>query len=706
MSAPLRIATFNASLNRTAQGAPIADLADGERAQARAVAASIPDFDPRTLPNGVAAGDVTAHGVVLWTRSLAPGDVSFTVFGEAGVAATATATVTDPDAPVKVAIDGLAPGTGYTYAVTDAAGGTGAGRFATPAAPGQTAGLHFGVTGDWRGDLAPYPAIANVAGKALDFFLLHGDTIYGDYPTPAVPQPQAVTLADFRARHAEVYGARGGENFWAGLRASTAIAATIDDHEVTNDFAGGSRIGTTAESEFRDLFPGDDPTAFVNDATLYDNGLQAFQEFNPIRDEFYGDTGDDRTAGERKLYRAQQFGDDAAMFVLDQRSFRDEQIAGVADPTNTADIVRFQTQSFDPARTLLGRAQIDALKTDLKAAEAAGVTWKFVYTPEPIQDLGLNNADSWEGYKAERTALLKFIADEDIDNVVFVAADIHGTFVNNLTYADSPLGPQIGVAAFEITTGSVAFDPAFGPAVIGAISGTPLLPPEQEAFYDALPVAPDGDGLLNDKDDFLREAFNTLAIDPLGLDRLGLTDNLPQADGLIDATLVEGGWVSAHSFGWTEFEIDAGTQALTVTTYGIDAYGGGDLADDLDGVLAREPAVVSRIVVQAQPLESVIEAGSARETLAGTERADRFVFEPGDSDWFARDRITGFEAGDRLDLTAFGFGEIIDSGRIDADTLRVSAIGDNVLLFGGDAEAQLGLLVQGALADVMDGLLI
>ena len=39
-------------------------------------------------------------------------------------------------------------------------------------------GLRFGVAGDWRGELAPYPAISNVAGRNLDFFVEHGDTIY------------------------------------------------------------------------------------------------------------------------------------------------------------------------------------------------------------------------------------------------------------------------------------------------------------------------------------------------------------------------------------------------------------------------------------------------------------------------------------------------------------------------------------------------
>ena len=231
--------------------------------------------------------------------------------------------------------------------------------------------------------------------------------------------------------------------------------------------------------------------ALVNDSTLYENGLQAFQEYHPIADEFYGDTGDDRTSGERKLYRAQEYGQDAAVMILDQRSFRDEQIDGVADVTNIAEVVRFQTESLDPSRTLLGEAQLNDLLADLQAAEDNGVTWKFIYSPEPFQNLGLNNADSWEGYQGERNKILNFIEDNDIDNVVFVAADIHATFVNNITYSETVGGPQIATSAFEITTGSVAFDAPFGPSVIGAISGTPLLPPEQEAFYNSLPIAPE-----------------------------------------------------------------------------------------------------------------------------------------------------------------------------------------------------------------------
>jgi phosphodiesterase/alkaline phosphatase D-like protein len=575
-------------------------------------------FDSRgplaeTFPSGVASGDVTQDSVVLWARSSVPGAVKFEVFerksrsgyfrrnSKNGIyrrVSVKVADTIDADEPVKVEIAKLKPGKQYLYRVRNAIGASATGHFRTPQKENKNRGLTFGVTGDWRGELAPYPAISNAAEADLDFFVLHGDTIYADFASPLLPIPQATTLDDFRIKHQEVYEAGEMATGWDALRASTAVFATIDDHEVTNDFAGGGIIGETAEDEFRELFPADDRNAFVNDSTLYENGLQAFQEYNPLRDEFYGDTGDSRTAFERKLFRNQRFGKDAVTIILDQRSFRDEQIAGVSDPTNVDELVRFQLQSYDASRTMLGRAQVEDLKEALLDAEEDGVTWKFVYTPEPIQNLGLNNADSWEGYQAERTEILKFIDEEEIDNVVFVAADIHATFINNLTYSESPLGEQIGTSTFEITTGSVAFDPPFGPAVIEVAVALGLIDEIALAFYLSLPIAPDNDGLPNDKDDFVTAAFNDLTIEPAGLDPLGLDNNLPQADGLIDAELLAGGWVSAHTFGWTQFDIDRRTQELKVTTYGIDGFTEEEIMSSPEVIQDLEPRIVSQFVVK------------------------------------------------------------------------------------------------------------
>src|SRR5262245_17956610 len=54
---------------------------------------------------------------------------------------------------------------------------------------------------------------------------------------------------------------------------------------------------------------------------LFNIGLQAFQEYNPVRAETYPRSGVPRTSGKARLYRYRTFGDDAALFLLDERSF-------------------------------------------------------------------------------------------------------------------------------------------------------------------------------------------------------------------------------------------------------------------------------------------------------------------------------------------------------------------------------------------------
>lgn len=257
----------------------------------------------------------------------------------------------------------------------------------------------------------------------LAFFVEHGDTIYADLGSDAVLNPdgtrkqQAETLGEYRLKHNEVYSERFGLNAWEAVRNSTAIFATIDDHEVTNDFAGGAAIGsddggTGGTNRLLEAFPSDDPNALQNDSTLYENGMQAFQEYKPIRDEFYGETGDERTTGERKLYRSTTFGADAATFILDTRSFRDPELVA-PDITDPDDIGRFLNESLTLERQFLGNAQLAELKDDLLAAQNNGTTWKFVMVPEPIQELGIYNVDAFEGYAKERNEILKFICRGD-----------------------------------------------------------------------------------------------------------------------------------------------------------------------------------------------------------------------------------------------------------------------------------------------------
>ena len=523
-----------------------------------------------TLPNGVAAGDTTQTSTLLWTRGTTVGNVLFEwstdpTFGTNVL--TATAAVTDLLQPVKVEIMGLSTATTHFYRVTDAASASAEGLFRTAAAAGAHAGLRFGVSGDWNSQLAPYPSIANADERDLDFFVEHGDTVNAN---------SATTLEEFRLKHNEVYSTHLGLNTWADLRGSTTILAMIDDNDVRNDFAGGA--DPASDSRF------DDTGAFINETLLYGNALQAFQEYNPLRDEFYGATGDPRTANKRRLYRFNTYGSDAAVFVLDTRSFRDEQLP-LADPTDPTQVITFLVNSLnDTSRTMLGEQQLADLKAGLQQAQADGLTWKFILVPGPIQNLGIFHAeDRYEGYAAERTALLRFVNQNEIDNVVFIAAGLHGTVVNNLTYQEMLFGPQIPTGAFEVIVGPVAIYPPFGPAVIDLAEDYELITSEEKAAYDAMS--------RDDKDEFIRQLVDEKLLDPLGYDPVGL-------DGSgIKATLLQGGYVDAHTYGWTEFELGQRTQVLTVTNYGIDLYTEAELTANPNDIITQTPTIVSQFVV-------------------------------------------------------------------------------------------------------------
>ena len=271
--------------------------------------------------------------------------------------------------------------------------------------------------------------------------------------------------------------------------------------------------------------------------------------------------------------------------MLDSRSFRDAQLPPVADPTDPLSIGIFLASTFTPDRTLLGTAQLEQLKADLLADQAAGVTWKLVVIPEPIQNFGVVNAeDRFEGYAAERTELLAFIDGAGIENVVFVAGDFHGTIVNDLAYQvpDGMGLASVPIRSFEVVTGPVAFfDGRFGPAVANIAVAAGLISPQEFEFYLTLDTA--------GQDAFVRQLVDA-QITPLGYSPVGLED------GLIDAELLQGSYFAAHTFSWTEFDIDE-QERLTVTTWGIEAFDDATAEANPEAVLALEPQIVSQFRV-------------------------------------------------------------------------------------------------------------
>ncbi|MCW1838689.1 alkaline phosphatase D family protein [Prosthecomicrobium hirschii] len=547
------------------------------------------------LPNGVASGDVTATSAVIWARAAVSGRMKFEIAtGKNFKSYIGTAiNVSDTAVPHKFHATGLLPDRIYEYRATDAAGNRSAGRFRTLPQTCATSDVRFGVSGDWRGEIAPYPSIRNVPDRGLQFFVELGDTIYAERYSGPETGIVASTLADYRARHTEVLTARYGMNTWKDLRATTPVFAMIDDHEVVNDFAGGAA-------------PGTDPTRFdqtgnfINETNRYKAGMRAFSDFMPIVDQTWS-SADPRFNGKPKLYRSRILGKTAMFAMVDARSFRDTELPGVTDLTNTTEITNFLVASATQARTLLGGDQLAQLKADLLDAKARGIQWKFVMLPEPVQNLGvLAASDRYEGYARERNDLLKFIADNAIDNVVFVTADLHGTMVNNLTYDVG--NTRLASKAWEIVTGAVAFEDPFGPTIVDLAKQVGLIDNSQYTYYLSLPTAPDADATVNDKDDFVASVINS-SMSGLSYDALGL------AGSNVPAKLTKGGYEAMHSYGWTEFAINAKSGKLTVTTWGIAPYGYDDLQSNArNQILARKPAIVSQFEVNA----AAVPAGNCR----------------------------------------------------------------------------------------------
>src|SRR5262249_8960422 len=155
---------------------------------------------------------------------------------------------------------------------------------------------------------------------------------------------------EFRAKNDEVYSDKIGVNTLGDLRAATPVFSMIDDHEVTDDFAGGA----PAASDPR--FGTD--TGLINQTELFNNGVQAFVEYNPALAKPYSGTGDARVDGRPDLYQSVTYGKDAATFIVDERTFRDQELTPVANITDPSQVQNFLVQSFDPSRTMLGHPQL------------------------------------------------------------------------------------------------------------------------------------------------------------------------------------------------------------------------------------------------------------------------------------------------------------------------------------------------------------
>ncbi len=388
----------------------------------------------------------------------------------------------------------------------------------------------------------------------------------------------------------------GGQNSLQILYAAQGNYTTWDNHELGNRQyinggapAGGS-VGGAAGNDMptgrgvdaRDNGAGNpgnvnDANSSLNDYMNRSTGFltlrnvflnyQAITERPPL-----SAPGDPRTDGSAQLYFAQQWGKNAIYIQTDTRSYRDLRIKtanGSADDTGP--------RADNPNRTYLGITQLTWLKQTLLAAQAAGTAWKFVVISDPIDQLGpiggamaLSNLPSFGvgssyspvnadggksymgGYRAERNDLLKFIADNHITNVVFLATDDHQNRINELMYSPS------GQTALQSSYVKMPYTFSIVAGPLGA-TGPDLI--TNHTFSMAQQYA---NSIFN--------AQQAAGVEPLGLMGYpGLHDLIRDGDPQANSNPQAVDFYSPDTFNFTVLDVSADGRTLTVSSIGMDA---------------------------------------------------------------------------------------------------------------------------------------
>ncbi|MGV9822109.1 alkaline phosphatase D family protein [Nocardia xishanensis] len=410
--------------------------------------------DPFTL--GVASGDPTPDGVVLWTRlapdPLAPDGhggmmnhpvtVDYEVaddelFRRVVVRGSAVAT-RELAHSVHPEINGLAPDRWYYYRFRAGSVISPVGRTRTAPPPGlPTARMRFGFASCQSWSSGYYTAYEHLAREDLDLVVHLGDYIYerawiqGRQGLSAAPEfrDEAVDLPTYRLRYA-LYKA---EQPLRDAHAAFPWLVTMDDHEVDNNWAADSPGLGIDIHRVPALFRRRRAAAF-----------QAMYEHQPLRIAQLP-----RGSG-MHLHRRYRFGDLAEITMLDTRQYRTPQACG-------GDVAAGCDERFDPDRTILGARQRDWL---LEGFASSPARWQILGNQvgmsqtdsDPGPGLAVST-DSWDGYVADRNTVLGAAADRGVRNLVVITGDRHQNHAARLRrdFAD----PESPVVAAEFTGTSI-----------------------------------------------------------------------------------------------------------------------------------------------------------------------------------------------------------------------------------------------------------
>lgn len=510
---------------------------------APAPAPAPPAATPAAFAFGVASGDPLTDRVILWTHAKVPdstadvaltwdvaNDVAFKAIVRSGtVTATADASFT-----AKVDVTGLTAGATYFYRFRDATGATSMVGTTRTLPAADVASVKFAVFSCTLYSEGYFHAYDAAAQSDAQYALHLGDYIYeygsdpkkyGNSSIPgnrvASPANDIVTMNDYRTRHAL---------YKSDLKLQAAHArmpwiTVWDDHETANNgYVNG------AENH--------DPATQGDWVTRKNFAAKVYHEWMPIR------TPD--PANLLKIYRRFDFGSLFTLHMIDTRlEGRDRQydnfgdtdggiaryLAGITPnasgirPDASRQMMSAEQQNWltsgmqasSATWQLLGNQTIMArmwlpgsvLSTVLaspstapaaisayltaKATRAAAGAGALTPTQTALLDPATNprlpyNLDSWDGYPAQREAILQTVKTQG-KRLVTLSGDSHNAWFTQLT---TLAGDKVGVEFAGTSVTSTGFESAGLGTLASSIDGSALVPQLGNAAIGA------GLGLIDD----------------------------------------------------------------------------------------------------------------------------------------------------------------------------------------------------------------
>jgi alkaline phosphatase D len=412
------------------------------------------DGNPFSL--GVAAGEPSPDGFVLWTRlapnplsqnpnspgGLTSGDllVDYEIATDPGLHKIVRRGQTTADKQfahsVHVEVEGLSPGRPYFYRFMVGEAVSRIGRAVTAPPPDRPLDrLRFGFVSCSNYEHGYFSAYRHLADENPDLVLFLGDYIYEsiDHNPNNVRRHsdgiEASTLSTYRNRYSQY---RLDPDLQR-LHAEVPALITWDDHEVQNDYA----------DQWSETF--DEPSTFLRRRAA---GYQAFYEHMPLRPSRSRPDGPNM-----RVYDRFTFGNLAKISMIDGRQYRSREACYGPPKQGGGHLVTDANciERLDESRSMIGAAQERWLYEGLTTSKAR---WNIIAQDVLMAQLRQETADgaasywtdNWNGYPANRRRLIEHIRDSKVSNPIVLSGDIHSFWTNDLKVNfDDERSPTIAV---------------------------------------------------------------------------------------------------------------------------------------------------------------------------------------------------------------------------------------------------------------------